>query len=68
MLNRLLQFLNKNNILYKYQFGFRKKSCNFKCPNRNDRQYTGCPNKKATCLTYYNLPIKAPKLLTNDSF
>ena len=24
MLNRLLQFLNKNDILYKYQFGFRK--------------------------------------------
>ena len=24
MLNRLLQFLNKNNIIYKYQFGFRK--------------------------------------------
>ena len=24
MLNRLLKFLNKNNILYKYQFGFRK--------------------------------------------
>ena len=24
MLNRLLQFLNKNDTLYKYQFGFRK--------------------------------------------
>ena len=24
ILNRLLQFLNKNNILHKYQFGFRK--------------------------------------------
>ena len=24
MLNRLLKFLEKNNILYKYQFGFRK--------------------------------------------
>ena len=24
MLNRLLKFLNKNNILYKYQFGLRK--------------------------------------------
>ena len=24
MLNRLLKFLNENNILYKYQFGFRK--------------------------------------------
>ena len=24
MLNRILKFLNKNNILYKYQFGFRK--------------------------------------------
>ena len=25
-------------------------------------------SKKATCLTYYNLGIKAPKLLTNYSF
>ena len=24
MLNRILKFLNKNDILYKYQFGFRK--------------------------------------------
>ena len=24
MLNRIIKFLNKNNILYKYQFGFRK--------------------------------------------
>ena len=30
--------------------------------------YTGCPKKSATCLTYYSFVIKAPKLLTDDSF
>ena len=35
--------------------------------NDNDPKYRVSP-KNATCLTYYNLAIKAPKLLTADSF
>ena len=32
MLNRLLKFLNKSNILYKYQFGFRKNRATIHAP------------------------------------
>ena len=32
--SRLIKYINKSNILYKYQYGFRKKSFNRTCPNR----------------------------------